>query len=417
METRRITWWALGALLLGLVGGAYLAREGVSWLEKMVSILEPIGTVWINAVRMTIIPLVCSLLIAAIASSDSLRGMSRLGGTAMVFFVAVLSSVAVFVALVGPVLMSGLTIDPESSDALRATATSGSQQVQATVRGMGGLAQRIVELVPANPIRAAADATLLPLVVFSMIFGAALSRVQPDLRDGAIKTLRAVSEAMLVIIRWVFVVAPLGVFALATVVGARLGFKAITAAGHYVVSFALLMIGVMVGVYVVAIVFGRVSFKTFASAVGPAQVIALGSRSSSAALPAMIDAARGPLGLPPQIVNFVLPMAVSIFRISVPISFVLGGLFLGKLYGVEIGTSQVISLAVASVLLSFSVPPVPSGSLFIMAPAFVEMGLPVEGVAILIALDVIPDLFKTSTIVTAHVASAVVVSRVAGKTT
>jgi Na+/H+-dicarboxylate symporter len=126
----------------------------------------------------------------------------------------------------------------------------------------------------------------------------------------------------------------------------------------------------------------------------------------------MIEAARDVLGLPPQIVNFVLPMAVSIFRISVPISFVLGGLFLGKLYGVEVGTSQVISLAVASVLLSFSVPPVPSGSLFIMAPAFAEMGLPVEGVAILIALDVIPDLFKTSTIVTAHMASAVVVSRV-----
>jgi len=413
METRRITWWALGALLVGLVVGATLATQGVTWLERLVSILEPIGTVWINAVRMTIIPLVVSLLIAAVASSDSLRGMGRLGGTALVFFIVVISAVAIYAAILGPLLLAGLTIDAQASDALRATATSGSQQVIATVRGMGGLAQRLVELVPPNPIRAAADAALLPLVMFSLIFGAALSRVQPDLRDSAIKILRAISEAMLIIIRWVFVAAPIGVFALATVVGARLGFKAITAAGHYVVAFALLMIGVMVGVYVIAIVFGRVSFKKFATAVAPAQVIALGSRSSSAALPAMIDAARDALGLPPQIVNFVLPMAVSIFRISVPISFVLGGLFLGKLYGVEIGTSQVISLAIASVLLSFSVPPVPSGSLFIMAPAFVEMGLPVEGVAILIALDVIPDLLKTSTIVTAHVASAVVVARVA----
>jgi proton glutamate symport protein len=413
METRRITWWALGALLIGLVGGAELARNEVSWLERVVAILEPIGTVWINAVRMTIIPLVCSLLIAAVASSDSLRGMGRLGGSAIVFFVVILSAVAVYTALLAPVLLSGLNIDPEASELLRATATSGSQQVSATVRGMGGLSQRIIELVPPNPIRAAADATLLPLVVFSLIFGAALSRVQADLRDTATKVLRAVSEAMLVIIRWVFVAAPVGVFALAMVVGARLGFKAISAAAWYVVAFSLLMLGVMVGVYIVAVVVGRVPFKKFANAVAPAQVIALGSRSSSAALPAMIDAARDALGLPPQIVNFVLPMAVSIFRISVPISFILGGLFLGKLYGVEIGTAQVVSLAVASVLLSFSVPPVPSGSLFIMAPAFVEMGLPVEGVAILIALDVIPDLFKTSTIVTAHMASATVVARVA----
>jgi Na+/H+-dicarboxylate symporter len=303
-------------------------------------------------------------------------------------------------------------IDPQASAALRATAASGSQQVVATVRGMGGLAQRIVELVPANPIRAAADAALLPLVVFSLIFGAALSRIEADQRTAVTNVLRGVSEAMLVIIRWVFVVAPLGVFALAMVVGARLGFTAVMAAGWYVGSFAILMIGVMLGVYAAAVIGGRVSLRRFAAAVAPAQVIALGSRSSSAALPAMIDAARDTLKLPQPIVSFVLPMAVAIFRVSVPISFVLGAIFLGKLYGVPISAGQIAELSVLSVLLSFSVPPVPSGSLFIMAPAFVELGLPVEGVAILIALDVIPDLLKTATIVTAHMASAVVVARV-----
>ena len=413
MDMRRITWWALGALALGLMLGATLGRAEAPGLEGLLAILEPIGTVWINAVRMTIIPLVVSLLIVAVASSGSLRSMGRLGGTALTFFVVVLSAVALFTALLGPPLLSYLSIDAQASADLRATASSGSQQVAATVRGMGGLAQRFVELIPANPIRAAADAALLPVVMFSLIFGAALSRVPSDLRDVATNGLRAVSEAMLVIIRWVFVAAPVGVFALTVVVGARLGFKAVTAAGYYVVAFALLMIGVMAAVYVIAVVVGRVSLRQFATAVAPAQVIALGSRSSSAALPAMIDAARDSLKLPQPIVSFVLPMAVAIFRISVPISFVLGALFLGKLYGVEISGAQIASLAVVSVLLSFSVPPVPSGSLFIMAPAFVDLGLPVEGVAILIALDAIPDLLKTATIVTAHMASAVVVTRVA----
>src|SRR5689334_4336710 len=145
METRRITWWALGALLIGLVGGAALSNASVTWLERLVAILEPIGTVWINAVRMTIIPLVVSLLIAAVASSDSLRSMGRLGGTAIAFFVLTLIAVATYTALLGPILLSGLTIDPQSAESLRATGTSGSQQVATTVRGMGGLAQRIIE--------------------------------------------------------------------------------------------------------------------------------------------------------------------------------------------------------------------------------------------------------------------------------
>jgi proton glutamate symport protein len=119
------------------------------------------------------------------------------------------------------------------------------------------------------------------------------------------------------------------------------------------------------------------------------------------------------LGLPPQIVSFVLPTAVAIFRITAPVSFVLGALFLGKLYGVPLSTPQIIELIVLSILLSYSVPPVPSGSLFLMAPVFAEFGIPVEGVAILIAIDAIPDLLKTTTIVTAHMASAVVVARVA----
>lgn len=412
-DTRRITWYALGALGVGLLGGAALAQSGTPALERIVGFLEPIGTIWINAVRMTIVPLVISMLIAAVASSDSLRSMGRLGGAAVAFFVITLSAVAAYTALLGPVLLAGLTIDAGAAASLRETAASSSQQVQATVRGMGGFAQRLVELVPPNPFRAAADGTMLPLIVFTLIFGAALSRIPAELRDIPIRFFRAVSEAMLIIIRWVFVAAPLGVFALSVVVGARLGYTAVTAVGYYIVAFALIMVGIFVLMYGVAVTLGRVPLRLFAAAMGPAQVIALGSRSSSAALPSLIDAARDVLRLPPQIVSFVLPMAVAIFRVSVPVSFVLGALFLGKLYGIELSPAQIASLSVLSVLLSFSVPPVPSGSLFLMAPIFADFGIPMEGVAILIAIDVIPDLFKTVTISTSHMASAVVVSRFA----
>lgn len=412
-DTRRITWFALGALVAGLLGGAALGQANVAGLERILDVLEPIGTIWINAVRMTIVPLVISMIIVAVASSDSLRSMGRLGGAALTFFVVTISIIAVYTVILAPPLMSGLEIDPAAATMLRETAASSSQQVAGTVRSMGGFSQRLIELVPPNPFRAAADAAMLPLIVFALVFGAALTRIAPERREPPVRFFRGVSEAMLVVIRWVFIAAPVGVFALSIVVGARLGYQAITAVGHYLAVFVLLMLGVMAMVYAIAVVFGGVPLKRFASAVAPAQVIALGSRSSSAALPALIEAAQRVLKLPPQIISFVLPTAVAVFRVSAPISFVLGALFLGKLYGVEVTTGQIVSLAVLSVLLSFSVPPVPSGSLFLMAPTFAEMGIPVEGVAILIAIDVIPDLVKTTSISTAHMASAVVVARVA----
>jgi Na+/H+-dicarboxylate symporter len=413
VNMRRVTWYALLALVAGLLAGAALAASGTPALDRIVRFLEPIGTLWINAVRMTIVPLVVSMLVVAVASSESLRSLGRLGGALLAFFLFTLIVIGIGVALLAPPLLAGLQIDPQAAASLRATATSSSQQVAATVRGMGGFAQRFTELVPANPIRAAADGAMLPLVVFTMILGAALSRVPAALREAPVNFFRAISEAMLIIVRWVFVAAPIGVFALAVVVGARLGYAAVTAVGYYVGVFAILMLGVMALVYIVAVIVGRVPLRRFATAVAPAQVIALGSRSSSAALPAMIEAARDVLKLPQPIISFVLPTAVAIFRVSAPISFVLGALFLGKLYGVELDAAQIASLVVISILLSYSVPPVPSGSLFLMAPVFAELGIPVEGVAILIAIDVIPDLLKTTTIVTAHMASAVIVARVA----
>jgi Na+/H+-dicarboxylate symporter len=412
MQLRTVTWLALAALIAGLLGGALLAYVGSRWLDPIVTALEPIGTMWINAVRMTIIPLVISMIIVAIASSDSLRSMGRLGGSALLFFLVALAGIALLTALTAPVLLSGLDIDPLAAASLRETATSSSARVTATVRGMGGMAQRMVELIPTNPFGAAADGAMLPLVVFTMIFGAALSRIPADLREVPVRFFRAVSEAMIVVVRWVFMAAPIGVLALALVVGSRLGFDAVKAVAHYVVVFAGLMLVVTLGMYLVSYLAGRVPMRRFATAVAPAQIIALGSRSSSAAFPAMVDAARDVLHVPPQVVSFVLPLAVAIFRASTPVSFILGALFLGKLYGVAVGPADVASLAVLSVLLSYSVPPVPSGSLFLMAPIFAGIGIPVEGVAILIAVDVIPDLFKTLGNVTSNMASAAVVAAI-----
>jgi Na+/H+-dicarboxylate symporter len=309
------------------------------------------------------------------------------------------------------VLLAPLQIDSAAAAALRASASSTAGDVAERVRQLPTPAQRIAELVPPNPIRAAVDAAMLPLIVFTLAFAAAVGRVAADARDTVVRFFRGVADAMLVVVGWTFVVAPIGVFALGTALAARLGIAAAGAVGWFVLVFSAILAAFTVLLYPLAAVAGRVHLRRFATTVAPVQVIAFSSRSSAVALPAMITAVRDKLGLPAAVVNLALPLAVTVFRVSTPLGWPLSALFLGKLYGVPIDSWQLASLTATSIVLSYSVPPIPSGSLFLIAPVLVGMGIPAEGAGVLIAVDAVPDLFKTTVNATSHVTAATVLAR------
>jgi len=167
--------------------------------------------------------------------------------------------------------------------------------------------------------------------------------------------------------------------------------------------FALLM-------YPVASMVGRIPLGWLTRAVLPAQVVALGSSSSLASLPALIEGSRA-LGLPIPIGGFVLPFSVSTFKVATPIYWLIGILFLAKLYGVALGTGVLLSVAFMAVVLSLTIPGVPQGAVLLLAPVAVQYGIPAEGVALLLAADTIPDLFATMTNVTGDFVAATVVAR------
>jgi proton glutamate symport protein len=403
----RSTAGTLLALLIGLVLGAAVAAAGVPALTTAVAAIEPLGTLWINAVRMTVIPLVVALIITGVAANPDLRRLGGMGARAVPTFIALLLAGAIFTAIVTPLSFERLTIPPDVAERLRASASGTAEGA----RQMPTLIQRIVETIPANPVRAAVDGAMLPLVVFSLLFGIALTRLPSEHRDPVTRCFQAVGDAMLVIVGWVLRVAPLGIFALALALAARMGVGAAGALLHYVVTLSGALLLVTVALYPIVAVVARVPLRQFASAALPAQAVAFSSRSSLAALPALITGARDTLGLPPGVIAFVIPLAMSVLRLSGPIAWVVGVLFLGKLYGVTITAGALASLVVTGTLISFSVPGIPSASLFLLAPVLVEMGLPAEGVGILIAVDAIPDMFKTTANVTAHLASAAIVGR------
>lgn len=406
-----LTHRVLVALVAGLAVGSLVAAFGRPDLLRAVEWLDPIGTLWVNAIRMTIVPLVVSMLVVGVASGDSLRTVGRLGGSALLLFLGVLIAAGLFSLALSPALLAPLEIDPAAAAVLRQRAASSAGDVAATVRQLPSISQRITELLPGNPIRAAADGAMLPLVVFTLAFAAAVARISVDARETVVRFFRGVSEAMLVLVRWTFVVAPIGVFALGASLAARLGITAVGAVTWFIFVFSAILAAFTVLLYPLALVGGRVGLKRFVSALAPVQVLAFSSRSSAVAMPLMVVALRDRLNVPPAIVRMALPLAVTVFRVSTPLGWPVSALFLAKLYGVDIDAWQLASLTATSIVLSYSVPPIPSGSLFLIAPVLVGMGIPAEGAGILIAVDAIPDLFKTTVNATSHVVAAAVLAR------
>ena len=297
----------LVALLVGLAAGIGVAASHTPLLARAAAAIEPIGTLWINAVRMTVVPLVVALVITGVASTADPRRIGRLGGYAIPVFVFLLLATGAFAALVTPFSLDRLAIAPQVAASLRVSASSVS--TAESVRQMPTLLQRVLETIPINPLKAAVDGAMLPLVVFTLALGIALTRLEPARRDAVVLWFQGIADAMLVLVGWVLTVAPLGIFALALGLGVRMGAGAAGALVYYMVTLCAVLGVCILALYPVAALLGRVSIARFAAAAAPSQAVGFSSRSSLAALPAMVAGARDRLGLSPAITGFGLPLA------------------------------------------------------------------------------------------------------------
>ncbi len=390
------------ALAIGLVSGMLVSGAGVPALDALMPIADVIGTLWTNAIRMTVLPLVATLTVASVATSAGSAELRRAGGRALGVFVLLLVTGGILALVIARFTFADFSLPLEVADRIRGSAVGA-----ASAPTLPSLGQRLVDMVPSNPVKSAVDGALLPLVVFSLALGFAMKQVAPHRRAPVVEACRGIADAMLVVVGWVVAAAPIGVLGLAYALGARLGLSAVGALARYIATLSVTLIIFTVALYPVVVLIGRMPLRRFMAAAAPAQALAAGSRSSLAALPLMIAAARERLGLSETASGFILPLAVSVFRVNVPMAWVVGVVFLGKLYGVPISDASLMALVLTSTMLSFSVPGIPSGSLFLLAPVLVDLGLPAESVGILIAVDVLPDMFKTLANVTSHLTAAV----------
>lgn len=400
----------LAGLVLGVLVGAALAQVEAAWAATAIGVADTAGTLWVSAIRMTVVPLVVALLLVSVASVADAGALGRMGAMAIAAFVVLLTVSASLGALAAPLLLDAVPATAFGSTTVDAAAEAAVLARNSAAR-VPGAREWILSLVPTNPIAAAAEGAMLPLVLFSVLFAVALTRVAPAERDAVVVFFRGLRDALLVLVRWVIALAPIGVFALVVALVARLGASAAGAFGAYVLIVCGLLAVQSAALYPLVRAMGGTPLRRFVAGAWPAQAVALTTRSSLAALPAAIQGAEQTLRLPTGVTGFVLPLAVSIFKFSAPLSSVVGTLFVARLYQVDLAPTQVAFVAVAAVALSFSTPGIPAGNLVVLAPVFAGLGLPVDGLGVLIALDVIPDTLKTAGNVTANLAVTAIVAR------
>ncbi len=399
-------------LLAGLAIGLVLSPADAGGAATVVSWIEPVGALWVASIRMTVIPLLVSLLIAGVASART-GAVAKIGGGAMAWFVALVAVSAAIGGLFAPPLLDllGAGSARVADLGLEATAGAGGAAAATTEITLPPFRDWFVGLLPSNPVAAAADGAILPLVLFSVLFGLAAGRLAPESRARIVGGAEAVGETMFVLIGWILAAAPVGVFALALNLAARTGSSLVGAVAAFLITASALVVLATLLLYPLVGAFSRVSIRRFARAAAPAQAVGFSTRSSLATLPVLMEEAEKTLGIRPEVAGLALPAAVSVFKYASPVVRITGTFFIASLFGVELGLVEGLALVAGIGALSFYSPGIPSGGLFVMAPLYQAFGLPLEGIGVLIALDIVPDMFITGSNVTADLAVAALVDR------
>ena len=393
------------ALLAGLAVGALLP---IDVGKPLLPVTDAIGNLWLQALQMTIIPLIAGLLFTGIATSVGQAGGGRTAGRALLAFFGLLVFSAVWSMIFVPLLLEWWPAPPAAAAAIVAGSAGAAPVAEIKV----DLGKWLLSMVPANIFETLAKGDMLPVVTFIAVFALAATRLDDARRGQLVSLFDAVKDTMLVLVGWIFVVAPLGVFALATSVGIKAGLGAFGLLGHYIVVLVAVQVGLIILVYPLAVIFGRVGPLAFARAVLPAQAVAVSTQSSIASLPAIFDGAER-LGLPEATSRVVLPLAVSIFRITSPCANIAVVLYVGHLHGMDHSLLAFVGALLAALVAAVSTGGLPGSITFLAAcvPIANAMGVPIGVLPVLLAVELVPDIFRTLGNVTADLAVTAILSR------
>lgn len=404
------SWWILGALVLGLAAGMAAGGLGEQPRESMLGAASMIGGLWLNALKMTVVPLVVALLVMGIAEGAEAMRAGRIAARSMLWFIMVYVCSAIFGTVAILLLLSAFPLGGGTIGSLRdGLAALDPSEAPAKVPAVSDFFSTII---PDNAVAAAADGDVLQLVVFTLLFALAITQIDAERRRSLLAFFGALRDALLVLIGWVLWIAPIGIFALAFALAVGVGGAAVTALLHYILLVSVVGAGVGLAGYAIAVLGGRIPLGAFAKAVIAPQSVAISTRSSLASLPAMLAAARV-IGVRDRVANVTLPMIGALLRPTSPAMNLAVVFFLAHVLGIEPSLGQIVAaIAVASVV-AFGAVSIPGEVSFIstIAPIGMALGVPIAPLVLLVAVEMIPDIIRTVSNVTVDVAVTAAVDR------
>lgn len=392
---------ALG-LILGLALGLLASATDIGVLDRLAAGVAPLGTLFINAIRMVVIPLVVTTLFVGVARLANPKTVGKLGGSALGFFWGTTIPAIVIGMGFMTIAMSIWPVNVEVS-----TPVESAQELP-------GLLDLVLSLIPANPFAAAANGALLPLIVFTLLLAAATGAVEEARRQRLITLAEDTSAIFVRLIHWILWTAPAGVFGLAAPVVARMGLDLLTGLALFVGTVVVGLFVFMAIFYLPAVRFlGKKGVGEFVRGVTGSYVIGFSTTSSVASLPVMFEDAEA-LGVSPAVSSLVLSLGASINRAGSALFQAGAVVFLAALYGVPLPLTTLVSVGFVGFVVAMSVAPVPSASIVTLAPILEAAGVPLAGLGLLLGIDRVPDMFRSATNITGHVAAAVTVEGLVG---
>jgi proton glutamate symport protein len=380
-------------LILGVFTGILLSKFMPDTVPQASAIAQPIGRLWLNALQMTIVPLVASLLIVGINQASDIAESGRVARRALIWIVTLLFLAGLGTAIAAPFILGFM---PHSTELMETLASA------STVIPVATSSDWTTTLIPTNILAAASAGAIVPLVAFTLLFAFALTQINAERRKQIVSFFQGISDTIIVMVNWILWVGPLGVFALILPISAQAGGGVIKALGIYILMLCILYLSITGILYAVASLGKGEVLLRYAKAILPAQVVAMSTQSSVASLPAMVNSAQT-LGYPNQVTGLVLPLAVSLFRITSPIQYLGVVSFIAWAYGIDLSIATTAICVSLSVIISIGSVGLPGQAIFMGTnlPVVQAAGLPVESLGLLVAVDMIPDIFATLGNVTA----------------
>ena len=396
---KNLGFWILVAMVAGIVAGVAMGESA--------SVFAPLGTLFIQLIKMLVVPLVAISIISGAATLGGSRSAGKIG-VVSIGYIMVTTVISIIIAIgFGLIFKPGAGLSAESIGLINAAADAGSG-----VASQAGFWETIIGMIPANPIKAFADGNILQIIVFGLFLGFGIAALSEEKRNKINAGLNYILEALIWCIGKVMLVAPIGVFGLMAEATGTFGFSILLKVANllWVDLLAVLVMGL--AVYPLTIIlFSKVGIVKFFKAMVRPQIIAFSTASSMATLPVTM-AACDSLGISKQTSGFVIPLGATINMTGNAIYYTLVAIFFAQFYGIELTIAQFVAITVTASLGSIGQAGVPGPTLMVVA-VLVSAGIPIEGLPLLYALDRIFDMIRTVLNITGDAACAVVTDRYA----